>query len=69
MEDISNKFAGKQGALAIITLLFIFAQFFSSINPQPSFPSIAKDARKQFQSLNIIIATEQERQLMMVHAN
>ena len=31
MEKISNKFAGKQGALAIITLLFIFASIWKSL--------------------------------------
>ena len=31
MEEIANKFAGKQGALAIITLLFIFASIWKSL--------------------------------------
>ena len=31
MEEKSNKFAGRQGALAIITLLFIFASIWKSL--------------------------------------
>ena len=62
LRKISNEFY--QGVLTIITFLVIFekiasklekmAQFFSSLNPFPSLPSLATD-RKQFQCHKIVL--------------
>lgn len=58
MKKISYKF--HQGALSIIMFVVIFAGItltptFSSFNPFPSLSSLAKDDRKPFQSLNIVL--------------